>query len=186
MGKAFTVEDRPAVVLIDEIDKADVDFPNDLLTVLDKPMRFEIRETGEVGDKAIQAKHEPIIIITSNKEKGNLPAPFLRRCIYYYLKFPNTVQELQKIVAIRYKINKELGTAPASSLVEKAVQRFLKLREDKGLFKLPGTSELLDWLHALQSFDNQPLPDSQLTEENSIPYPELLFKLRQDFQKYAS
>lgn len=187
LGKAFTVKDRPAVVLIDEIDKADVDFPNDLLTVLDKPMQFEIRETGEVGDKAIKAFHEPIVIITSNKEKGNLPAPFLRRCVYYYLKFPNSPEELEKIAQISYKTKKEeLDNSPAPKLIESAAKCFLKIREDKGLFKLPGTSEFLDWLHALQSFDEIPYPDEQLSENESIPYPELLFKLRQDFQKYAS
>jgi MoxR-like ATPase len=185
LGKAFIVEDCPAVVLIDEIDKADVDFPNDLLTVLDKPMQFEIRETGEVGAKAIKAIHEPIIIITSNKEKGNLPAPFLRRCVYYYLKFPSKAEELEKIAEIRYKVKlDELGDSPTPNLIQSAAQRFLKIREDKGLFKLPGTSEFLDWLQALQSFDEIPYPDSQLVEDNPLPYPELLFKLRQDFQNY--
>ncbi len=184
LGKAFIVQDRPAVVLIDEIDKADVDFPNDLLTVLDKPMQFEIRETGEVGHKAIKAIHEPIIIITSNKEKGNLPAPFLRRCVYYYLRFPSKPEELEKIAEIRYKIKSELGDSPTPNLIKSAAQLFLKIREDKGLFKLPGTSEFLDWLHALQSFNENPYPNSQLSENNPLPYPELLFKLRQDFQKY--
>lgn len=191
LGKAFRVEDRPAVVLIDEIDKADVDFPNDLLTVLDKPMQFEIRETGEIGEKAIKAKHEPIVIITSNKEKGNLPAPFLRRCLYYYLKFPSKLEELEKIVEIHYNVNsQELGKAPTSDLVKNAIQRFLKIREDKGLFKLPGTSEFLDWLYALQSFQPSPYPApypaTELSQEDSIiPYPELLFKLRQDWQNYT-
>jgi MoxR-like ATPase len=185
LGKAFIVENCPAVVLIDEIDKADVDFPNDLLTVLDKPMQFEIRETGEVGAKAIKAIHEPIIIITSNKEKGNLPAPFLRRCVYYYLKFPSKPEELEKIAEIRYKVKlDELGDSPTPNLIQSAAQRFLRIREDKGLFKLPGTSEFLDWLQALQSFDEIPYPDSQLSEDSSLPYPELLFKLRQDFQNY--
>lgn len=75
LGKAFQVEDCPAVVLIDEIDKADLDFPNDLLGVLDEPWEFEVDETGD----KIKAKHQPIVVITSNKEKGNLPAPFLKR-----------------------------------------------------------------------------------------------------------
>ncbi len=185
LGKAFRVEDRPAVVLIDEIDKADIDFPNDLLTVLDKPMRFEIRETGEAGNQAIKAKYEPIVIITSNKEKGNLPAPFLRRCLYYYLRFPSKPEELKKIVDIHYQINSDLGKAPVPDLVKAAVQRFLKVREDKGLFKVPGTSEFLDWLQALQSFKQSPYPAARLSEENFIPYPELLFKLQQDWQKYT-
>lgn len=182
LGKAFVVEDRPAVVLIDEIDKADVDFPNDLLTVLDKPMRFEIRETGEI----IEAKHAPIVIITSNKEKGNLPAPFLRRCLYYYLRFPSKPEELKKIVDIHYQVNyQELGEAPDSDLKEATVKRFLAIREKKDLFKLPGTSEFLDWLHALQSFKSSPYPAAELREDKTVPYPELLFKLRQDWQNYA-
>ena len=185
LGKAFIVEDRPAVVLIDEIDKADVDFPNDLLTVLDKPMQFDIRETGETGDKAIKAKHEPIVIITSNKEKGNLPAPFLRRCLYYYLRFPSS-GELQRIVDIHYQVkSEELGKAPATNLKNAAIKSFIKVRGDKGLFKLPGTSEFLDWLHALQSFQKSPYSADELGEEKDIPYPELLFKLRQDWQNYA-
>ncbi|MGK7899316.1 MAG: AAA family ATPase [Xenococcus sp. (in: cyanobacteria)] len=186
LGKAFMVEDRPAVVLIDEIDKADVDFPNDLLTVLDKPMQFDIRETGETEDKAIKANHEPIVIITSNKEKGNLPAPFLRRCWYYYLRFPSKPEELKRIVDIHYQVkSEELGKAPATNLKDAAVERFIEVREDKGLFKLPGTSEFLDWLHALQSFQKSPYSVDELGKEKDIPYPELLFKLRQDWQNYA-
>ncbi|GAB1543379.1 MoxR family ATPase [Scytonema sp. NUACC21] len=184
LGKAF-IANRPAVVLIDEIDKADVDFPNDLLTVLDKPMRFEIRETGETGEQAIQAKYPPIVIITSNKEKGNLPAPFLRRCLYYYLKFPSP-EELAKIVDIHYKLHREdLGKSPHKNLKEAAVNLFFELREEKGLLKLPGTSEFLDWLHALQSFQPYPYPAKDLSKDK-IPYPELLFKLRQDWQKYTN
>jgi MoxR-like ATPase len=183
IGKAFLV-DRPAVVLIDEIDKADIDFPNDLLTVLDKQMQFEIPETGHIGKHAIKAKYQPIIIITSNKEKGNLPAPFLRRCLYYYLRFPRNPEELKQIVNIHYYLSKELGKMPESTLLDKAIEVFFNIRE-KGLFKLPGTSEFLDWLHALQSFEDSSFYARDLTEDN-IPYPELLFKMRQDWQKYAS
>jgi MoxR-like ATPase len=183
LGKAF-IADRRAVVLIDEIDKADVDFPNDLLTVLDKPMRFEIRETGETGDKAIQAKHEPIVIITSNKEKGDLPAPFLRRCLYFYLKFPNE-EQLKDIVDIHYNLHqKSLGKAPNKKLKDAAVKLFFEVRQDTPK-KLPGTSEFLDWLHALQSFKEKPFSVDRLSKVN-IPYPELLFKLRQDWQKYTT
>ncbi len=108
IGQAFRLQNCPAVVLIDEIDKADIDFPNDLLTVLDEPWEFKIRETGET----ITAKSncQPIVIITSNKEKGNLPAPFLRRCIYYYVKFPNNPSELQKIVDIHYQQKQQTET----------------------------------------------------------------------------
>lgn len=185
LGTAFDLKQCPAVVLIDEIDKADVDFPNDLLAVLDKPMQFNIRETGET----ITAEHEPIVIITSNKEKGNLPAPFLRRCLYFYLKFPNTEQELQNIVDIHYQINaEELGSeAPEDDLKTTAIQWFLEVRKDKGLFKLPGTSEFLDWLHALQSFGSSPYSIANLKDEKQpLPYLELLFKMRQDWQNYQS
>ncbi|NJM20448.1 MAG: MoxR family ATPase [Richelia sp. SM1_7_0] len=185
LGKAFTSQECPGVVLIDEIDKADVDFPNDLLAVLDKPMQFNIRETGE----SIAAKHEPIVIITSNKEKGNLPAPFLRRCLYFYLKFPSKPEELQRIVDIHYQVNsQELGSeAPKDELKKTAINRFLSVRKDSGLFKLPGTSEFLDWLYALQSFDASPYSAKSLEDENlSLPYPELLFKMRQDWQNYTS
>ena len=185
LGKAFTSQECPAVVLIDEIDKADVDFPNDLLAVLDKPMQFNIRETVET----ITAKHEPIVIITSNKEKGNLPAPFLRRCLYFYLKFPSKPEDLERIVDIHYRVNsQELGNeAPKDELKKTAINRFLEIRKDSGLFKLPGTSEFLDWLYALQSFDSSPYLAKNLEDESlSLPYTELLFKMRQDWQKYTS
>jgi MoxR-like ATPase len=184
IGKAFRLQECPAVVLIDEIDKADVDFPNDLLTVLDNPWAFEIRETGETGTKAIKAAHKPIVIISSNKEKGNLPAPFLRRCLYYFMRFPSKAEELQDIVNKHYEVHQE--DVPPENLVKAATERFLEVRQDKGLFKLPGTSELLDWLKALNSFDNQLYPNHNLTKEAPIPYRELLFKIRQDWQKYGS
>lgn len=190
IGKAFDSE-KPAVVLIDEIDKADIDFPNDLLTVLDEPWEFKIRETGE--RITANTDSQPIVIITSNKEKGNLPAPFLRRCIYYYVKFPNDTVELQKIVDIHYqhkqeKETKEKLASPNNELVEQAAKLFLKIREDKGLFKIPGTSEFLDWLDALyrcQTKQNPkpPYPVDKLKEGEKIPYRELIFKIRQDWQK---
>ncbi|MDJ0900879.1 MAG: MoxR family ATPase [Xenococcus sp. MO_188.B8] len=193
IGKAFRSE-KPAVILIDEIDKADIDFPNDLLAVLDEPWEFKIRETGET----ITAKSDcqPIVIITSNKEKGNLPAPFLRRCIYYYVKFPNSPEKLQQIVDIHYQHKQQLDTEkkinpPHSALVETAANLFINIRKDKGLFKIPGTSEFLDWLDALhlcQSNQNQnpPYPVDQLKEGERIPYRELIFKIRQDWQKNTS
>ena len=107
LGKAFE-EDCPAVVLIDEIDKADLDFPNDLLTVLEAPYEFTIRETG----RTVTAKHPPIVIITSNKEKGNLPAPFLRRCVYHFIEFPNQSEQLN----CRYSLpEKRSATAAGAS-----------------------------------------------------------------------
>lgn len=178
LGLAFEVEDRPAVVLIDEIDKADIDFPNDLLSVLDEPWEFKIPETRET----IKAKHQPIVIITSNKEKGNLPAPFLRRCIYYFVEFPPK-DRLKEIVDIHYQFKET--SPPPGELVDAALERFLAVRQEGALFKNPGTSEFMDWLDALGNFEQTPYQASQLTQEHPIPYRELLFKLRADWQKYA-
>ncbi len=192
IGNAFRSKDCPAVVLIDEIDKADIDFPNDLLTVLDEPWEFKIRETGETI--TAEANCQPIVIITSNKEKGNLPAPFLRRCIYYYLKFPDKPEKLQKIVDIHYQYKQEseiretIINTPDNELVQQAAKLFIKIRENKGLFKIPGTSEFLDWLDALCSCQTKqnpepPYPINKLEEEKLIPYRELIFKIRQEWQK---
>ncbi len=181
LGNAFKSHDYPAVLLIDEIDKADVDFPNDLLSILDKPWKFFIRETGET----IEANQEglPIIIITSNKEKGSLPAPFLRRCLYHYVRFPKGT-ELEKIVNAHYeqKQEKEAIEKPEVNLVKAAIDKFLEIRADKSLFKLPGTSEFLDWLAALHHFKSDPYPVTELQQEKTIPYRDLVFKLRQDWQ----
>ncbi len=189
IGKAF-ISEKPAVVLIDEIDKADIDFPNDLLAVLDEPWEFKIRETGE----KITAKSncQPIVIITSNKEKGNLPAPFLRRCIYYYVKFPNSPEKLQEIVDIHYQHKQEPETnkninPPNSELIKIAANLFINIRKNKGLFKIPGTSEFLDWLDALYRFQpkrntHPPYTVDDLKEGKPIPYRELIFKIRQDWQ----
>ncbi len=194
IGKAFRSKDYPAVVLIDEIDKADIDFPNDLLTVLDEPWEFKIRETGETITAETKTKNcQPIVIITSNKEKGNLPAPFLRRCIYYYVKFPSSPEQLQEIVNIHYRQKQELEPqteikSPPNELVNQAAKLFIEIRKDKGLFKIPGTSEFLDWLDALtycQTNQNPqpPYSDNKLQQGASIPYRELIFKIRQDWQK---
>jgi MoxR-like ATPase len=174
IGKAFQLKECPAVVLIDEIDKGDIDFPNDLLTVLDEPWGFEIPETGEMGDKKITALYPPLVIITSNAEKGNLPTPFLRRCIYYFLAFPEE-KDFQTIVAAHYPVADE--TAPAQNLVNTAIARFFELRE-KLLRKQPSTSEFLDWLKALHHFKLIPTDDL-------VPYPGLLFKMRDDWLQYV-
>ncbi|NET33243.1 MAG: MoxR family ATPase [Cyanothece sp. SIO1E1] len=182
LGKAFKLDECPAVVLIDEIDKADLDFPNDLLTVLEAPYEFTIRETGET----ITAKHPPIVIITSNKEKGNLPAPFLRRCVYHFIEFPDKPEQLEKIVNIHFRQdNSDSEVTPVSDeLVETAIQQFLGIRQQKGLSKLPGTSEFLDWLRVLVNFGEQPYSVEALkTQAGPLPYRELLFKLRSDWQQ---
>jgi MoxR-like ATPase len=180
LGKAFNLKECPAVVLIDEIDKADLDFPNDLLTVLDEPWEFKIKETGEI----ITATHKPIVIITSNKEKGNLPAPFLRRCLYYYVEFPNDPKLLQEIVE---KHSEQIieGKSISKNLVDNAIERFLQVWNKGGLFKKPGTSEFIDWLKALHTFESKPYNATKLKEDDLLPYPELLFKLPQDWKKYT-
>ena len=173
LGKAFAQKEWPAVVLIDEIDKADVDFPNDLLAVLDEPWEFKIQETGE----EIKAEQRPIVIITSNKEKGNLPFPFLRRCIYYYVEFPSELT-LKSIVEEHYKIR---DTQPSADLIQTAAQRFVEIRQQANLLKSPSTSEFLDWVEALHSFN---VDVQQLTDSQRPPYPSLLFKLRPDWNRY--
>lgn len=134
LGEAFTSE-KQVVLLIDEIDKADLEFPNDLLWELDK-MEFYINETKET----ITTKHRPIVIITSNAEK-ELPDAFLRRCIFHYIEFP-TAEKMEEIIKVHYgDISKKL--------VKNALETFYKIRDMKELQKKPSTSELLDWIQAL-------------------------------------
>ena len=131
------------VLLIDEIDKADIEFPNDLLQELDR-MDFYVYETGQT----IKANTRPIIIITSNNEK-ELPDAFLRRCFFHYIKFPD-IDTLGKIIEVHFpKIKK--------SLLEKALVKFFEIRETPGLKKKPSTSEALDWLKLLLAEDISPL-----------------------------
>jgi MoxR-like ATPase len=178
LGKAFDLKDHPAIVLIDEIDKADIDFPNDLLTVLDDPWEFFIPETNQ----KVKAKHTPFVFITSNKEKGNLPAPFLRRCIYTYINFPDDQDQLETIIQSHY--DSKSKEHPPAALTKAAVSRFLAIRQEPGLHKKPGTSEFLDWLHTLHTFDIKPYSGAQLAKETAVPYRELLFKLRSDWLKH--
>ena len=141
LWEAFTAPTRP-VLLIDEIDKADIEFPNDLLQELDR-MEFFVQETGET----IRAAVRPIVVITSNNEK-ELPDAFLRRCFFHYITFPDA-ETLQRIVEVHYPGIKH-------RLVEEALRVFLETREVPGLKKKPSTSELLDWLKLLVSEDVQP------------------------------
>lgn len=134
--QAFASEQR-AVLLIDEVDKADIEFPNDLLVELDK-MEFHVYETGET----IKAKHRPIIIITSNNEK-ELPDAFLRRCFFHYINFPDA-QTLKSIVDVHYPDAQGI-------LVKRALEIFFDIRNVPGLKKRPSTSELIDWLKLLIS-----------------------------------
>ena len=176
--KAFSCRGYSAVVLIDEIDKAEIDFPNDLLAVLEPPRRFFIPETNETIEA--DPEYPPIVLITSNKEKGNLPAPFLRRCIYHFVSFPET-DDLMKIVAQHYELSD--AKAPPSDLVGTAIERFLDMRDKGGLYKKPGTSEFIDWLHALHQFEEKPYSPAKIPERGPFPYSELLFKLRDDWRR---
>ncbi|MCX5798666.1 MAG: MoxR family ATPase [Proteobacteria bacterium] len=134
LGQAFISEEK-LVLLIDEIDKADIEFPNDLLNELDE-MSFHIPEL----DEEIIAKRRPILIITSNSEK-ELPDAFLRRCIFHYIEFPDE-EMMEKIIKVHFP---DLET----KLVREAIKRFYWIREVEGLRKKPSTSELLDWIKAL-------------------------------------
>jgi MoxR-like ATPase len=134
LWQAFEAQQK-CVLLIDEIDKADIEFPNDLLTELDK-MEFDVYETGQ----RIQAVKRPVVIITSNNEK-ELPDAFLRRCFFHYIAFPDRVT-LQKIVAVHYPDIEQ-------RLVREALEIFFALREVPNLKKKPSTSELIDWLKLL-------------------------------------
>ncbi|MBR0127189.1 MAG: MoxR family ATPase [Firmicutes bacterium] len=160
LGEAFTSE-KQVVLLIDEIDKADLEFPNDLLWELDK-MEFYINETKET----IRTKHRPIVIITSNAEK-ELPDAFLRRCIFHYIEFP-TAEKMEEIIRVHYgDIDKKL--------IENALDAFYKIRDMKDLQKKPSTSELLDWIQALMI--------SGVSIENlydELPFLGVLLKKNQD------
>ncbi|HZG08613.1 MAG TPA: MoxR family ATPase [Allosphingosinicella sp.] len=134
LWEAFTAPELP-VLLIDEIDKADIEFPNDLLQELDR-MEFHVYETGET----VKAKERPIVVITSNNEK-ELPDAFLRRCFFHYIKFPDR-QTMQAIIDVHFPGIQKM-------LVGKALDIFYQVREVPGLKKKPSTSELLDWLKLL-------------------------------------
>ena len=154
MWEAFESETRP-ILLIDEIDKADIEFPNDLLHELDK-MQFFVYETG----KTIVAKQRPIIIITSNNEK-DLPDAFLRRCFFHYIQFPDD-ETMAKIVEVHYPGIK-------SRLLSAAMKRFYEVRAMPGLKKKPSTSELLDWLKLLLVEDIDPEILKETDPKKMIP-----------------
>ena len=141
LWRAFGAENK-TVLLIDEIDKADIEFPNDLLQELDR-MEFHVYETSET----IRARQRPIVVITSNNEK-ELPDAFLRRCFFHYIRFPDA-ETLERIVAVHFP-----GIKPA--LVRTALTQFFEIRETPGLKKKPSTSEVLDWLKLLLAEDLTP------------------------------
>ena len=161
---------KKSVLLIDEIDKADIEFPNDLLQELDK-MEFYVYETGQT----IKADNRPIVIITSNNEK-ELPEAFLRRCFFHYIKFPE-IDTLKKIVNVHFpKIKK--------TLLDSALKTFFEIREIPGLKKKPSTSEALDWIKLLLIEDLDP---SDLKTQSNKLLPKLygaLIKNEQDIELF--
>jgi MoxR-like ATPase len=166
---AFDAEER-VVLLIDEIDKADIEFPNDLLQELDR-MEFHVYETGET----IRARHRPVVIITSNNEK-ELPDAFLRRCFFHYIRFPDP-ETLATIVRVHFPGIKE-------ALLATALSQFFELRETPGLKKKPSTSEVLDWLRLLLAEDLSP---EDLRKDAKSALPRLhgaLLKNEQDVQLF--
>jgi len=170
LWEAFTSEQLP-VLLIDEIDKADIEFPNDLLQELDR-MSFDVYETQE----RIEAKERPIVVITSNNEK-ELPDAFLRRCFFHYIKFPDR-DTMQSIIDVHYP-------GIQKTLVKKAMDIFYELRDVPGLKKKPSTSELLDWLKLLLNED-MPLDVLQDANPNSAipPLHGALLKNEQDVMMF--
>lgn len=148
LWQAF-VADEPVVLLIDEVDKADIEFPNDLLREIDR-MEFYCYETRQL----IKAKHRPVVMITSNNEK-ELPDAFLRRCFFHYIQFPDA-DTMKQIVDVHYPGIKK-------QLVDEAMQAFFKMRELPGLKKKPSTSELIDWLKLLMAED---IPPEALREQD--------------------
>ena len=162
LGEAFK-QVKKTVLLIDEIDKADLEFPNDLLWELDK-MEFYIPETGET----VRAQERPLVIITSNAEK-ELPDAFLRRCIFHYIAFPDAAM-MKRIVAAHYPDLEQ-------KLVDNAIAAFYKLRTLEGIAKKPATAELLDWLQALVIGGVHP---ETLTQK--LPFVGVLLKKTEDLQ----
>ena len=160
LGEAFSAEEQ-VVLLIDEIDKADLEFPNDLLWELDK-MEFYIPETKET----VKAKHRPIVIITSNAEK-ELPDAFLRRCIFHYIAFPDP-EQMEKIVRVHFDRLDE-------TLLRQAMEAFYFLRGIDSIEKKPSTSELVDWIRALELGGIDP---KRITKE--IPFAGVLLKKDKD------
>ena len=162
LGRALTSEEQ-VVLLIDEIDKADLEFPNDLLHELDV-MEFAVIETGDLH----RAAHRPIVVITSNAEK-ELPDPFLRRCIFHFIEFPDE-ELMTRIVHVHHP---DVG----KKVLEQCLARFYWLRKVKGLRKRPSTSELVDWIGALLAAGVQP---GQLAQE--IPFLGALIKKEEDVE----
>ena len=166
LGQAF-VSPEQVVLLIDEIDKADIEFPNDLLNELDE-MSFYIPETNET----ITAIHRPIVVITSNAEK-ELPDAFLRRCIFHYIEFPNS-ELMEEITRVHFPNIED-------NLLREALKTFYKLREIGDFRKKPSTSELIDWIHALIAGG---IPHDRISSE--IPFVGTLLKKETDYDHFMA
>ena len=169
LWEAFAAPDR-VVLLIDEVDKADIEFPNDLLQELDR-MEFHVYETGET----VRARHRPIVIITSNNEK-ELPDAFLRRCFFHYIRFPD-METMKRIVEVHHPGIKD-------ALLTAALTQFYEIRDQPGLKKRPSTSEVLDWLKLLLAED---LTAEDLRADPATALPRLhgaLLKNEQDVQLF--
>ena len=165
LGQAFSGEER-VVLLIDEVDKADIEFPNDLLHELDK-MRFRIIETNE----DVVAKQRPVVIITSNAEK-ELPDAFLRRCVFHFIDFPEK-DLMARIVGVHHANLDQ-------TLIDQAMDAFYRIRNMQRLRKRPSTSELIDWIHMLKTMG---VKDVKL--EKNLPFLGTLLKKEQDLVAYA-
>ena len=165
LWEAFTAPERP-VLLIDEIDKADIEFPNDLLTELDR-MEFHVYETGET----VRAERRPVVIITSNNEK-ELPDAFLRRCVFHFIDFPEQ-KLMREIVSVHHpKLDDQL--------IDQAIATFYQIREMRRLRKRPSTSELVDWIAALKLSGIK-----SVKLEQKLPFLGTLLKKEQDLAAYA-
>lgn len=165
LGRAFSSEER-VVLLIDEVDKADIEFPNDLLHELDK-MRFRIIETNE----DVVAKQRPVVIITSNAEK-ELPDAFLRRCVFHFIDFPEK-DLMARIVGVHHP-------SLDQNLIDQAMDSFYRIRNMQRLRKRPSTSELIDWIHMLKTMG---VKDVKL--DKNLPFLGTLLKKEQDLVAYA-
>jgi MoxR-like ATPase len=168
LGQALQSEDQ-RLVLIDEIDKAPRDFPNDLLEVLDR-MELRIPEI----DLEVRARHRPVVIITSNRE-SQLPAPFLRRCVFHHIEFPDDA-------LLRRILDERLGYLNLSAgLRDRVIARFTDLRQVEGLQKLPATSEMLTWVRVLERAGVT--PQELEVDLGSLPYLGTLLKTREDLER---
>lgn len=183
LGSAIE-RDQPSVVLIDEIDKAPVDFPNDLLGILEEKLEFHVPETNTwIGRSVSPRKHRPFILITSNEER-QLPDAFLRRCVYHHIEFPSR-DELRNIVQSQLK--KKLGETalPEDAFLEALLSRFEEVRALREIGKKPATHELISWARILIRAGIVD-PNAVKTKALAELYPGTILKLKADLHRYAA